>query len=131
MEWDSSLTTGEETIDAQHKMLVGMFAELERAEAEDGPDAVREALDKLTDYTAVHFTMEQDLMSRERFPVDATEEHVHEHRALTERVRQMVLEYRTGQLSTIGPLVTFLGGWLTHHVGEMDRRLADHVRGRA
>jgi hemerythrin-like metal-binding protein len=128
LEWDDSLATGDAAIDDQHRRLIALLSRLEQTEAADGPDAVRAVLDGLTNYTSAHFTMEEDLMAREDYPAEAVERHVHEHRALTQRVRGMVLEYRTGELATIEPLVKLLRGWLRHHVDEIDRLLVDHVR---
>lgn len=130
MQWDTSLETGEIEIDEQHRGLFALFDEVERAEKESGPEDVRRVLDHLTEYVAVHFALEENLMESEGLPADALAYHVGEHRALTDRTREMVMEYRTGQLSTTAPLVEFLCDWLQHHVSEVDRVLVRHVQSR-
>jgi hemerythrin len=130
MEWDPALETGERTIDDQHMELMRLFNELDQAERQDGPEEVRRVLDALIDYTSVHFSMEEDLMRREHYPAEDLESHKAEHRDLTARTREMVLDYRTGQLASVEPLTAFLRDWLTHHIDERDRLLADHLRAR-
>lgn len=128
MQWDARLETGDEKVDEQHRTLVALFSELEDAEVADGPAAVPQVLDRLTEYTSVHFAMEEDLMRKAAFPAAAVAEHLAEHRALKARVREQVLDYRTGSLTTIKPVVAFLREWLAHHVDQVDRRLVEHCR---
>jgi hemerythrin-like metal-binding protein len=116
-------------VDAQHRELMSLFNRLEQAEA-DGPAEVQVALGNLTEYTAVHFAMEEDLMRREEFPPARVAEHVEEHRRLTAEVRDRVLAYRAGELTSVKPIADFLHEWLRHHVAEMDRLLVEHCLGR-
>lgn len=127
MEWDVTLETGNEAVDGQHRALLAMFNELEATELEHGPDEVRSVLEGLTEYVSIHFAMEEDLMRTRAYPSDALDAHVAEHRDLTRRTRDMVLDYRTGDLGSIEELTEFLRGWLVHHVNVMDRLLVAHV----
>lgn len=128
MEWDASMETGDPTIDAQHRRLFGALADIQLLDAANEKDAVQETLEGLADYIAVHFALEEGLMTRVEFPPAEIERHVAEHRDLTERTRAMILDYRSGALASIAPLCDLLTEWLTHHVIEMDQVLADHVR---
>jgi hemerythrin len=130
MEWDASLETGDDRIDGQHQKLLALFNELEHSGGRHDSAEVQSVLERLIDYVSVHFTMEEDLMRRLEYPAEDAGRHVQEHRMLTKRTRDMVLDFRTGALSTVGPLVIFLRQWLTCHVDQEDRRLVEHVQRR-
>lgn len=127
MEWDASLETGNAAVDEQHRELVGLFNELEDTERDDGPAEVRRALDDLTEYVAVHFEMEEQLMRSLAYPPEAFGEHVREHRDLTARTRELVLAHRTGELDSVAPITELLRDWLCDHIEKLDRRLAERA----
>ena len=126
LEWDSSLDTGDERIDAEHRRLFETFSDLNEAAEAGSEGAVGDTLEELTAYVATHFAHEERRMQESGFPEADLVHHVQEHRALTESVRTRVLEYRTDAL-TIADLVAFLRGWLQHHVREVDGVLIAHL----
>lgn len=129
MEFDESLYTGDAAVDAQHRELIGMFNDLHVASSEGrAADAVESLLQRLHSYTIEHFTAEQALMKRTRFPADEMLSHVEDHIALTQRVRQLVVDHREQGFSTMLPLATLLQEWLASHIRQRDRRLVAHVR---
>lgn len=129
IEFDDSLLTGDPVVDEQHRMLIGMFNEL-RAAGRDarGPDAIGPLLERLHVYTVEHFTAEQKLMAKTRFPADEMLAHVEEHGELTQRVRQLIVDYRTGGMDTVLPVATLLQDWLAVHIQQRDCRLVEHIR---
>ena len=62
-------------------------------------------------------------MRRVGYPVGETEEHVAEHKRLTEAVREFVIEFHVGSLEHTGPRIAFLREWLADHVNGWDREL--------
>lgn len=129
IEFDDSLRTGDELVDAQHSTLIEMFNELHAAStAGQGSDAVGPLLDRLHEYTVEHFTAEQRLMTRYRYPATDMLSHVEEHGALTQRVRELIVQYRESDFATVLPLATLLQDWLTRHIRQRDRLVVAHVR---
>lgn len=130
-EWDGSVLTGHPLIDEQHRQLHVLFEGLESAEiGADDPQQVRDVLDQLVEYSLSHFAMEEDLMRSEEYPPDQVAEHLEEHRRFTDFVRDQVLDYRAGRVTSVLPFVSYLRDWLAEHVHEIDRKLAQHVRER-
>ena len=125
IEWDAGLETGDAALDHQHRGIHTLFNHLESS-ADDAAEVMR-VLDFLTEHVLVHFATEEDLMARTGYPADLTEAHIAEHRALTENVRDEVLAFRLGQLTSTEPLIEFLRDWLTHHVHESDLRFVEHI----
>lgn len=129
IEFDDSLRTGNERVDEQHEMLIGMFNELHTAScANCGQDVVEPILERLQAYTIQHFADEQKLMVESRYPADVMVKHFEEHSRLSSRVRDMIVEYRKNGLATILPLATLLQEWIATHIRQQDRLVAEHVR---
>ena len=128
IEWEASLETGDPVVDLQHRTIHNLFNRL--ADAGDNAAEILATLDYLTEHVLVHFATEEALMRAEQFPAGLTAAHVGEHHALTAGVRDRVLEFRDGRLTSTAPMLEFLRQWLTLHVHECDRVLVEHVRAR-
>jgi hemerythrin len=126
--WNASLETGDAAVDHQHRAIHNLFNQLESSAGHT--DEVMRILDFLTEHVIVHFATEEELMLRVEFPSALAAAHIAEHRSLTDSVRDQVLAFRCGQLTSTRPLISFLREWLTTHVHECDRQLVDHVRQR-
>src|SRR5579864_7514401 len=84
-EWRDEYSVGVGSIDAQHRTLFGLAAELwEAIAAGRGKSACNKTLDRLVLYTATHFAHEQRLM--ELYHYSGFAEHKAEHDALTQQV---------------------------------------------
>jgi hemerythrin-like metal-binding protein len=75
-----------------------------------------------------HFTTEEALMEQTGYAREAADEHIAEHRRLTADARDVVLKFRGGELTRMGPVVGFLRAWLADHVHDRDRVFIDYVR---
>ena len=129
---DESLLTGDETVDTQHREIVALVDRmLEAEEAGHGEELLAHALEHLAAYASSHFACEQNLMEKYGFPAEQAEEHIADHRDLTERTRDFVLSYRAGEVSTVKPLIEFLLEWLDRHIANVDRKLVEYVQSTA
>jgi hemerythrin-like metal-binding protein len=126
--WDPALETGDALVDEQHRNIHAVVADLEAAG--DDVDAIMGVLERLMAHVDTHFATEEDLMRREGFPGDQAEGHIAEHRKLTDGARDIVLGFRSGEITRGAPIVAFLCEWLTDHVHQKDRVLVDWVRAR-
>lgn len=129
IEWDPSLETGDATIDSQHKKLFSLVNTLRDACVQDcGDEVIGPILDELAAYVGTHFSEEQALMARARYPVAEIMSHTEAHVALTRRTEEIITKFRAGQLTTVLPLTEFLFEWLRTHIRHIDRRLVDHIK---
>jgi hemerythrin len=120
LEWNDSLSVGIEEIDNQHKALVGLLNQLHTAIHEKhGSSACMEILDKLVEYTRVHFTVEESLMRILGYPEYA--DHLEEHEKLIAQVVELQHKLKSGKANISFELLHFLRGWLTHHIMESDK----------
>ena len=126
--WGPMMETGDELVDEQHRGLVELFNGLLDAQSRQDDQSVSAVLERLCDYVIVHFSAEEALMQRVGYPEQSVSAHRTEHEALTERTRGMVLQFRSGELESIVPLVEFLSNWLSEHIAECDQRMVEFAR---
>lgn len=124
--WDDALETGDALVDQQHRDIHRLVEHV--ALAEDRPEEVMRALERLMVHVDCHFATEEALMHRLRYDAQRAESHVAEHRSLTQSAREAVLEFRSGALTSTKALTGFLREWLAGHVRAHDRHFIEFVR---
>ncbi len=126
--WEDNLSVGIEEIDEQHKVLVNLLNELHRGICEkQGTEATMEVLDRLVEYTRVHFALEECLMRILSYP--DYEPHKEHHELLLEQVNELVGKVKSGQHVSF-ELLNFLKNWLAKHIMEEDKEYAPFLLAR-
>jgi hemerythrin-like metal-binding protein len=129
-EWKPDYSVKIASIDGQHQNLFRMAEELCAAmNTGQGKAVLSKTLDRLVQYTQVHFAHEERLMHAHRYPdLDA---HIAEHRALTQKVVAFQSDFETGKALVTVQLLHFLKDWLQHHIAESDQKYAPFLKERA
>jgi hemerythrin-like metal-binding protein len=129
-DWSSQYTVGVGSVDAQHQNLFAMCRELHAAMVTgQGKAVVSRTLDRLTQYTTVHFAHEERLMRLYDYPDFAA--HRAEHQALTKQVLKFQEDFAAGRVTITVQLLQFLRGWLQTHILASDLKLAPYLKERA
>ncbi len=127
--WSDAYSIGLQEVDEQHRALVGMLNELHDAVAHHhGSQKCREILDRLAEYTRVHFTVEESLMRLLNYPGFA--DHKQRHEELIHQVVELQQKLDTGKAAISFELLHFLKVWLVKHISESDRRFGDFALAR-
>jgi hemerythrin len=127
--WDSTLETGHEKIDNQHKQLVATLNNLIEA-SKEGKDKeeIFKVLDFLTGYTIMHFKTEEDLQVR----YDYADYYIHKqyHDDFKVTVGDLTKRFiDNGPSKELLDLVTqTIGDWLVNHIRGDDLRMAAFVK---
>lgn len=117
--WSDELSVGIEEIDSQHKVLVGLINKMHDAiHHRHGSEVVKDILHELTEYTRVHFAVEESLMRILNFP--GYEEHHEQHDELVEHILDLRDKVASGKTAIGFELMHFLKVWLTKHIMEED-----------
>ncbi|MDP2132337.1 MAG: bacteriohemerythrin [Sulfuritalea sp.] len=120
--WSKILSVGFEEIDEDHRKLVGIFNELNRAvSAGDAADYLAATLEELINCTVWHFSHEERLMLKNCY--DGIEEHKAEHRELIQGARELQQRLLQAGQGVADEQITFLDRWLTAHILTTDQRL--------
>jgi hemerythrin len=125
VEWSNELSVGIEEIDAQHKVLVDLLNQIHEAiQQRHGAQATGEIIQRLGEYTRVHFAVEESLMRILHYP--DYERHKEQHDKLIEQLNELRAKLDSGRGSTSFELAHFLKVWLTKHIMEADKRYTKH-----
>jgi len=126
IQWKPEYDIGIESIDKQHRKLVGMINNLQTAvDYSTGQEFERGALDDLVDYTRTHFKYEEGLMEQNGYP--DFEAHRAEHERMIARVEEVLEAYRQDQDSAMKKATTFLRSWLINHINGTDKQYSQFL----
>ena len=124
IEWSNEFSVGIQEIDEQHKVLVGILNELSEAiDDRRGTELRNEIIDRLVEYTRIHFTLEESLMRILGYP--KYEEHKHEHERLISQIGEFITKINNESMSTY-ELLFFLRSWLLNHILKSDKAYEQH-----
>ena len=128
-QWDSSLETGYEKVDNQHKQLVAAVNNLmEASTGGKGDDAVMGTLEFLTSYAVKHFADEEKLQVEYKYPDYLNHKRIHDDfkGVVGGFVQRVNNEGPTQEL--INEVSTAIGAWLLNHIKGDDFRMAAFVK---
>jgi hemerythrin-like metal-binding protein len=129
-EWKPQYSVNIASIDGQHQNLFRMAEELHLAMCSgQGKPVLAKILDRLVQYTKVHFTHEERLMNLHRYPELAA--HVAEHCALTKQVLAFQADFESGKALITVQVLQFLKNWLRNHIAESDHKYAPFLKQKA
>jgi len=125
--WGPMLEVGVAEIDTQHRKLVDLANELADAQvAGKGKDVLGKILTELVRYTVTHFTTEERLMDKHKYP--ATADHKQLHKELVKTVSDFKTKFDKGDALLSQEIMNFLRDWLTKHIMNIDKALAKDLK---
>lgn len=127
--WSNDLSVGIQEIDLQHRRLIELFGELDKA-INQGADKefMAKALKELNAYVREHFTLEERWMSRHGYPGLA--EHAARHETFIEKLLHFELDFLRGESGVSGEVLEYLEDWLKEHVSVQDQDYARFFLGK-
>ncbi len=124
MEWNAEFVVGIPEVDAQHRGLLWIAAQVVRRAAPGGaPDAVTSALASLVRSFTLHFDFEESLMQAHGYP--GFREHCLEHRTLLEKLKRLFQQSKEAPVSA--EMITFVTAWLYGHITAFDQEMASFL----
>jgi len=118
--WNYTCTVGVRAMDDQHGILMDTMNELRLALIHGaGREQVSEVLDRLIEFTRMHFSSEEQMLQRSGFPALAA--HRAEHQRLLAQILQASHRAQHGEEVQVRPLLVFLRGWYVAHIEGLDR----------
>ena len=130
LEFDQSLVTGNEMIDAQHKELIGKIDDL-LAFCEESKEKVKaiKILGYLAEYTEFHFSAEEKLQEEISYPaIDVHKKKHAEFKKAIEELHDMLEDEEGPTQEFVSAVRTNVVNWLFEHIQKMDQDLANYVK---
>jgi hemerythrin len=126
--WDEKYAVGIELIDNQHKELFSLTNELFRAclsREETLKTVFKETMGRMVEYVRFHFSAEQELMQRIKYPDYL--EHKKQHDAMVRDILEAVKGYNEGKKFVPNQFVRTLRDWILSHIAHYDKLYASFI----
>jgi len=127
IEWEDDLLVGNDVIDDDHKKLVSIINELERAIAKRDVSGVEDVFQRLQTYTEEHFAREEALQKAIHFP--ERNAHRDRHEALKWSLQDQYEGFRLRERGSLVSFRTFLRQWLIDHIVDDDMKMKPYLTG--
>jgi hemerythrin len=119
--WNHACAVGVRAMDDQHGILMDTVNELRLANARGADrEQILELLNRLIDFTRLHFAGEEQLMEQYGYP--ARSEHAGEHQRLLFHLMEASRWVQHGNAVSMRVLLGFLRRWFLEHIQGLDRQ---------
>ena len=119
--WNRAFTVGVTAMDDQHGILMDTINELRLAVVRgSNREQVSELLDRLIEFTRMHFSSEEQLMEQAGFP--GLPEHRAEHHSILAQMLQSAHRVQYGEGVPMRPLLCSLRSGYIEHIEGLDRQ---------
>ncbi|MDP3426324.1 MAG: hemerythrin family protein [Humidesulfovibrio sp.] len=125
--WDERMCVGHETIDGQHRRLVGLINELAEAAARGaGRRDIGLLIRAFCDYAAEHFLAEQGLMDSTDYPEYFQQ--VEGHEACSAQALDFYRQYINGGEVAGRDFLAYVSTWFLEHTLGVDQTLRGYLQ---
>jgi hemerythrin len=119
--WKNAFSVGVDSLDAQHKKLLGMINRLiEDQKSLTDPKMIAELLTEMTDYAEEHFHAEEYLMSE--YGYEEKDQQVIDHKEFIKKTRAFYSKTEIGPNILSTALLDYLSKWLINHILHEDMK---------
>jgi hemerythrin-like metal-binding protein len=124
-EWTKELSVGITSIDSQHKKFIeGLNEAYVKSEKESLVEQT-ERLSKLLEYARIHFTTEERIFDKYKYPY--SNEHKLEHAKLIQETMKLYDDSKSNKKEA-KELIYFLKNWLEKHLKKHDFKYAKYFK---
>jgi hemerythrin-like metal-binding protein len=122
-DWKPSYSVKVRSCDAEHIKLFALINELHEAmQSGKGSQVIQRVVEELERYTKSHFSAEEALMARAKYPALAA--HHIQHQKFIDSVAKFRKDGVAGQSINV---LTFLNDWLVNHIMHTDQQYSTHL----
>jgi hemerythrin len=126
-EWGPDLSVGVESLDQDHRKMIGLVNDLHSATQQgEGRAVAGQIIEQLMAYAREHFQREEACLERGGYPGLA--KHRAEHAALLRQVLALRQQYECGQVTVAAKASALLREWLSVHIMSHDKAYADFLQ---
>ncbi|MCU0892772.1 MAG: bacteriohemerythrin [Rhodospirillales bacterium] len=118
--WKTEYTVGDETLDADHIIIISLINQLDEAKLSGHDEAaIGPILRTLINYAVGHFRREEELMRRSHYR--AIDAHLSEHRLLEQQLEELHDAYQaTADPAVSAEIMELLNFWILDHILKCD-----------
>ena len=124
--WNASYSVNVSRCDEDHQKLFLLINTLHEAMAAGkGAAAVQQIVTELANYTKYHFSAEESMMEKTKYP--ELPSHRHQHLEFVSQVKQFQQDLAAGKGGQSITVAVFLNDWLTNHIKQTDQKYSVHL----
>ncbi|GGA81469.1 GGDEF domain-containing protein [Neiella marina] len=125
-QWSSNFVTGIDSVDSQHQELIALVNQLgDLLSAADNSQAeLMPVLEQLKNYTAYHFSDEEDLMAKWQIDSRHLQPHIQAHQRFLFEIDTLQQDLASNGSGNARYLMEFLVHWLAYHILGQDQNMA-------
>lgn len=121
IDWDDSLSVKIDSIDNEHKKLIGMINEFyDNVKEESSTELVVKIVRRMREYTQTHFRSEESYMRIYNDP--GYLKHKEEHDSFVDKVKDVEERCANGKLVASFEITNFLKKWIRDHIQKTDKQ---------
>jgi len=127
--WRSKMSVGEPVIDNDHKRLISLINDYEKAIEAKSVNLLKNSFDKLLEYTEIHFNREENLMRAIHY--SGYKDHKIMHQLLIDNLNRFHHQVvHKGEHISISKANDFMHDWLIDHVLNEDMKIKPLLMGK-
>ena len=127
--WNHACSVGVKAMDEQHAVLMDSLNDIRLSLVQGkGREHVSERLNRLIEFTRMHFASEEQLLEKYAFP--GSVEHRDAHQRLLAQLEEAALRTQHHDELHMRAILQFLRDWYTSHVEDHDRQYAAWLNAR-
>ncbi len=128
LEWNSEFSVGIESMDFEHRKMIGMINEIydELMQHKD-VESIEQFLGDIHAAISAHFALEERMMKNAGY--GEYEAHKDDHEELLDQIRDMMDEFSVDPATGFGMLKANLADWFEAHFASFDARLHGQLAG--
>ena len=127
-QWEDKYDLGVDKMNDEHQVLIDLMNKLyEENDKKSDKFVINQCINKLADWTKVHFAHEEAYMEEIGFP--GIKQHKLIHQNLLSELDKYATEYHKGTENQISPkFFSFLKLWLQAHIIGIDMKYGEHAK---
>jgi hemerythrin len=125
MKWDQKYELGQERIDAEHRIFLGLIVDFQNAANIGAPkEKLIRLLKEIAKYADFHFVSEENIMTDNNYP--ELKQHAYLHNMLLAELKDKLHQFENSATSA-DAVFEFLFEWFALHTSTEDKRLVGHL----
>jgi hemerythrin len=126
LKWDHRYELGNDKIDAEHRIFLGLIVDFHDAASQgSAKDKMIRIFKEISKYAEFHFVSEENLMIDYHYPEQA--QHKQMHRRLLAEVDDKFHCFNSGLISS-DDVFQFLFEWFAFHTSSEDKKLVGYIK---
>jgi hemerythrin len=126
LKWDHRYELGNDKIDAEHRIFLGLIIDFNNAANQGAPkDKMIRIFKEISKYAAFHFVSEENIMIDYHYPEQT--QHAQMHSCLLAEVDDKFHSFNLGKINS-DEVFKFLFEWFAFHTSSEDKKLVGYLK---